>query len=195
MKMMENSIQRAVDVLRRDGLIVYPTETVYGLGGDAFSDIAIDRVYEAKSRLRGKPISIAVSDMEMLACVAYVDDAAEQFINRFLPGPVTVILRAKQCLPAELTGGTGMIGIRWPDHEIALAIVRELDAPITATSANISGDISPRTISEVNVRHDYFVDGGELPGTPSTVVDLQAKEIVRPGSELDEIVDFLLKMD
>ncbi len=92
---MENSIQRAVDVLRRDGLIVYPTETVYGLGGDAFSDIAIDRVYEAKSRLRGKPISIAVSDMEMLACVAYVDDAAEQFINRFLPGPVTVHTQGK----------------------------------------------------------------------------------------------------
>ncbi|MDO8842689.1 L-threonylcarbamoyladenylate synthase [Methanocalculus sp.] len=192
---MDEIIQRAVAVLRRDGLIVYPTETVYGLGGDAFSDIAIERVYEAKNRLRGKPISIAISDFEMLACVAYVDEAAENFITRFLPGPVTAILKAKRCVPSELTGGTGMIGIRWPDHEIALSIIRELDAPITSTSANISGDASPRTLSEVNVRHDLFVDGGELPGTPSTVVDLTKKEIIRPGSQLDEIVDFLMKMD
>lgn len=192
---MDDIIQRAVAVLQRDGLIVYPTETVYGLGGDAFSDIAIGRVYEAKDRLRGKPISIAVSDIEMLACVAYLDEAAERFINRFLPGPVTVVLKAKSCVSAELTGGTGMIGIRWPDHEIALSIIRELDAPITSTSANISGDIAPRTLSEVNVRYDLFVDGGLLPGTPSTVVDLTKKEIIRPGAELDEIIDFLIKMD
>ncbi|RQD81250.1 MAG: threonylcarbamoyl-AMP synthase [Methanocalculus sp. MSAO_Arc2] len=192
---MDDIIQRAVAVLQRDGLIVYPTETVYGLGGDAFSDIAIGRVYEAKDRLRGKPISIAVSDIEMLACVAYLDEAAERFINRFLPGPVTVVLKAKSCVSAELTGGTGMIGIRWPDHEIALAIIRELDAPITSTSANISGDVAPRTLSEVNVRYDLFVDGGLLPGTPSTVVDLTKKEIIRPGAELDEIINFLIKMD
>jgi len=192
---VDDIIQRAVAVLQRDGLIVYPTETVYGLGGDAFSDIAIGRVYEAKDRLRGKPISIAVSDIEMLACVAYLDEAAERFINRFLPGPVTVVLKAKSCVSAELTGGTGMIGIRWPDHEIALAIIRELDAPITSTSANISGDVAPRTLSEVNVRYDLFVDGGLLPGTPSTVVDLTKKEIIRPGAELDEIINFLIKMD
>ena len=191
---MDDIIQRAVSVLRRDGIIVYPTDTIYGLGGDAFSDIAIERVYEAKSRLRGKPVSIAVSDFEMLACVAYIDERAMGFINRFLPGPVTVILKAKGCVPDELTGGTGLIGIRWPDHEIALAIIRELDAPITATSANISGEISPRRVSEVNVRNDLIVDGGELPGTPSTVVDLTTKEIIRPGSQLDEIVDYLIRM-
>jgi len=191
---MDDIIQRAVSVLRRDGIIVYPTDTIYGLGGDAFSDIAIERVYEAKNRLRGKPISIAVSDIEMLACVAYIDKKEMGFINRFLPGPVTVILEAKGCVPEELTGGTGMIGIRWPDHKIALSIIKELDAPITATSANISGEISPRRISEVNVRNDLVVDGGELPGTPSTVVDLHSKEIIRPGSQLDEIVDYLIRM-
>ncbi len=195
MKEMDDIIQQAVSILQHDGLIVYPTETVYGLGGDAFSDSAIERVYEAKNRLRGKPISIAVSDIEMLACVAHLNPAAEAFINRFLPGPVTVILKAKSCVPTELTGGTGMIGIRWPDHTIALSIISELDAPITATSANISGDISPRTRNDVNVRHELFVDGGELPGTPSTVVDLASKEIVRPGSQLDEIVRFLIDMD
>ncbi|MBR1368011.1 translation factor Sua5 [Methanocalculus chunghsingensis] len=191
---MDDIIQRAVSVLRRDGIIVYPTDTIYGLGGDAFSDIAIERVYEAKNRLRGKPISIAISDIEMLACVAYIDKKEMGFINRFLPGPVTVILEAKKCVPDELTGGTGKIGIRWPDHKIALTIIRELDAPITATSANISGEISPRRISEVNVRNDLVVDGGELPGTPSTVVDLHSKEIIRPGSQLDEIVDYLIRM-
>jgi len=184
-------IDMAVRVLSRDGLVVYPTETVYGLGADALSADAVMRVYEAKNRPVGKPISVAVSDMEMLAAVAVVDDAARAFIERFLPGPVTVLLPAKSCLPEVLTGGTGLIGIRWPDHEIALAIISRLDTPITSTSANISDDIAPTRPEEVSVPHDYLVDGGELPGTPSTVVDLTARRILRKGAEWEAVKAFL----
>ena len=184
-------IDMAVRVLSRDGLVVYPTETVYGLGADALSEDAVMRVYEAKNRPVSKPISVAVSDMEMLDAVAVVDDAARAFIERFLPGPVTVVIPAKSCLPEILTGGTGLIGVRWPDHEIALAIISRLDTPITSTSANISDDIPPTRPEEVSVPHDYLVDGGELPGTPSTVVDLTARRILRKGAEWEAVEAFL----
>jgi len=184
-------IDMAVKVLSRDGLVVYPTETVYGLGADALSEDAVMRVYEAKNRPVGKPISVAVSDMDMLAAIAVVDEAARAFIERFLPGPVTVILPAKSCLPAILTGGTGLIGIRWPANEVAIAIIERLDAPITATSANISDDIPPVRPEEVSVPNDYVVDGGELPGTPSTVVDLTTRRILRKGVEWEAVEAFL----
>ncbi|MCE5339148.1 MAG: L-threonylcarbamoyladenylate synthase [Methanoculleus sp.] len=184
-------IDMAVRVLQRDGLIVYPTETVYGLGADALSEDAVMRVYEAKNRPLSQPISVAVSDMDMLGAIAVVDDAARAFIERFLPGPVTVALPAKSCLPAILTGGTGLIGIRWPDNEIALAIIARFDSPITATSANISGEAPPTRPGEVYVPNDYLVDGGELPGTPSTVVDLTARCILRKGAEWETVEAFL----
>ena len=184
-------IDMAVRVLSHDGLIVYPTETVYGLGADALSEDAVMRVYEAKNRPVGKPISVAVSDMNMLDAVAVVDDLSRAFIEQFLPGPVTVLLPAKSCLPAVLTGGTGLIGIRWPDHEIALAIISRFDAPITSTSANISDDIPPTRPEEVSVPHDYLVDGGDLPGTPSTVVDLSTRRILRRGAEWEAVEAFL----
>ncbi|WP_332450577.1 L-threonylcarbamoyladenylate synthase [Methanoculleus sp.] len=184
-------IDMAVKVLSRDGLVVYPTETVYGLGADALSEDAVMRVYEAKNRPVSKPISVAVSDMDMLAAIAVVDEAARAFIERFLPGPVTVILPAKSCLPDILTGGTGLIGIRWPANEVAIAIIERLDAPITATSANISDDIPPVRPEEVSVPNDYVVDGGELPGTPSTVVDLTTRRILRKGVEWEAVQAFL----
>lgn len=181
----------AVRVLRRDGLIVYPTETVYGLGADALSEDAVLKVYEAKNRPLSNPISIAVSDMDMLDAVAVVDDTARAFIERFLPGPVTVVLPAKSCLPEILTGGTGLIGIRWPDHEVALAIIARFDSPITATSANVSGEKPPSRPGDVHVPHDYLVDDGKLPGTPSTVVDLTTRRILRRGAEWEAVEAFL----
>jgi L-threonylcarbamoyladenylate synthase len=184
-------VERAVQVLRRDGIIVYPTDTVYGLGGDAFSDDAILRVYEAKMRPLGKPISVAVSDTEMLCAIAAADDFALGFIERFLPGPVTVILESRSCVPDILTGGIGRVGIRHPAHDLALAIIRGLDAPITATSANISGEKDPSTPAEVRVPHDLLVNGGNLSGIPSTVVDLVERRILRRGALAEEVEAYL----
>lgn len=188
---MNKDIDEAVKVLKRDGIIVYPTETVYGLGCDAFSDEAIQRLYEVKNRPLSKPVSIAVSDIGMLHAVARVGEWEERFIERFLPGPVTVILHAKKCIPPVLTGGTDLIGIRMPDNEIAIEIIDRFGSPITSTSANLSGDISPVDKSQVNVLYDFMIDSGKLPGTPSTVVDLVNKKIIRPGAMLEEVAAFI----
>jgi L-threonylcarbamoyladenylate synthase len=184
-------VERAVQVLRRDGIIVYPTDTVYGLGGDAFSDDAVLRVYEAKMRPLGKPISVAVSDTDMLCAIAAVDDFSLDFIGRFLPGPVTVILESRSCIPDILTGGTGRIGVRIPAHDLALEIIRGLDSPITATSANISGEKDPASPEEVHVPYDLLVDGGTLSGLPSTVVDLVERRILRRGALAEEVDIYL----
>ena len=183
-------IEKAVHILRTDGIVIYPTETVYGLGGDAFSDDAIMRVYEAKQRPLSKPMSIAVSDLDMLSAVAYTGKREMEFIERFLPGPVTVILRARSCLPPVLTGGTGMIGIRYPAHPVAIDLISRLDSPITATSANLSGARDPVTPGECHVPHDLLIDGGLLPGTPSAVVDLMEGRVLREGVLSKEICSF-----
>lgn len=184
-------IAQAVAILRRDGLIVYPTETVYGLGADALSEHAVYKVYEAKCRPLSKPISIAVCDLDMLHSVAIVTPQAEALIDRFLPGPVTLILKAKSILPSILSGGTGMIGIRIPANDIALDIIRSFDAPITATSANISDEKEPVTREEVHVPHDLFIQGTILSGVPSTVVDIGRHLILRRGNLHLEIERFL----
>ena len=174
-----------------DGLVVYPTYTLYGLGGDALSDEAILKVFEAKGREYHKPISIAVSDPDMIGAVAYVDEMAEEFIDEFLPGPVTVILPARRIISTRLTAGTGKIGIRYPDHDIALELISRYDTPITATSANLSGGPDPVSIDLCNVPHDYAINAGPLSGTPSTVVDLEFREIVRVGSDIESVAAFL----
>jgi L-threonylcarbamoyladenylate synthase len=187
-------IEQAVAVLRRDGLVVYPTDTVYGLGADALSEEAVLRVFEAKGRPLGQPISVAVSDREMMSCIAQVSPEAEALIERFLPGPMTIVLPAKSVLPPLLMAGTGRIGVRIPDHEIALSLIRAFDSPITATSANQSGGKDPRSEDEVDVPHDLLLSGGTLPGVPSTVVDAEHRVILRPGTQAGEIQAFLSGM-
>ncbi|WAC04619.1 MAG: L-threonylcarbamoyladenylate synthase [Methanoregula sp.] len=187
-------IERAVSVLMHDGTVVYPTETVYGLGADALSENAIMRVYEAKKRPLGQPVSIAVSDFDMLCAVARVDASMQEFIQAFLPGPVTVVLEAKHILPEILTGGTGLIGVRIPSHDLALRLIERFDSPITATSANLHGAKDPATPDECTVPRDILIDGGRLPGTPSTVVDLVNRMILRKGVQAEQIEQFLTKI-
>ena len=187
-------LEKAVSVLMHDGIIVYPTETVYGLGADAFSDEAILKVYEAKKRPLAMPVSIAVSDFDMLFAVARVDPGVESFLNTFLPGPVTAILPARKTVPAILTGGTGLIGIRMPAHDLTLRLIAKFDAPITATSANLHGAKDPVTPAECTVPYEFLIDGGRLPGTPSTVVDLTEKQILRAGADIDRVAKFLLTL-
>ena len=186
-----DSIERATAVLMHDGIVIYPTETVYGLGADALSENAILKVYEAKRRPLGQPISIAVSDFDMLAAVAHVDRSMQKFIEAFLPGPVTVVLRAKHAIPAILTGGTGLIGVRIPSHDLAMRLIERFDSPITATSANLHGAKDPATPDECTVPRDFLIDGGRLQGTPSTVVDLVNRTILRRGVRAEQ-VEYLL---
>jgi len=188
-------IDKAVKALMTDGIVVYPTETIYGLGADAFSEDAILKVYEAKNRSLAMPISIAVSDFEMMAAVTQIGSREEEFINMFLPGPVTVVLKARSFLPAMLTVGTGLIGVRYPAHPVAIDLISRFDSPITATSANQSGAKDPVTPGECHVPYDILIDGGILPGTPSTVVDLVNRCIIREGAFFGEVRDYLSIME
>ncbi len=184
-------IEEAVRIIQHDGLVIYPTDTIYGLGADAFSDEAILKVYEAKRRPVSEPISVAVCDVEMAYGIARIDATASSFMERFFPGPVTMVVKARNCLPEILSGGTGLIGIRFPAHSLALQLIEALDSPITATSANLHGARDPASPDECHVRHDLLLDGGRLPGTASTVVDLVHGTIIRPGTLIEDVGVFL----
>ena len=179
----------------RDGeVVVYPTETVYGLAADALSPAAVKRVFAVKGRDHDKPISLAIPDVE--AATEYTSPTAreEEFMRAFLPGPVTVLVEARERVPDVLTAGEDRVGVRVPDHPTALALLREV-APLTATSANVSGEPSARQASDVDaaVREASatVIDGGELPGTESTVVDVAEGVIHRRGARADEIAAWL----
>jgi L-threonylcarbamoyladenylate synthase len=187
-------IDRAARAIREGGLVVYPTETVYGLGADALSGTAIERVFTVKGRSYTKPLSMAVPDVETATKHTTLTARERAFIETFLPGPVTVLVEADPEIPDELIAGGDRVGIRIPDHDLALSLLREL-SPITATSANRSGNPSVRRVADLDPAVceavDYIVDGGELSGTESTVVDVEAGEIHRRGALTEEIETWL----
>jgi L-threonylcarbamoyladenylate synthase len=182
-------VARAAESVRSGGVIAYPTETVYGIGALAGDMAAIRKVFRLKKRPESLPLSIAVSDMDMLRAVAFVEH--EDFIRRFLPGPVTVILKKKETLPDVLTAGSDRVGIRYPDHPLALDLISRT-GPIVSTSANLHGQPDPVTADEVTVDVDYLLDGGRCRyAGPSTIVDLSMHKIVREGVMYEEVRKYL----
>jgi len=189
----DDDLTGAVAALRRGDLVVYPTETVYGLAADALDPEAVERVFEAKGRPREKPVSMALPEAAVAADYARVSDRERAFCERFLPGPVTVLLERTDRVPDVLVGGRDRVGVRVPDHELSRELARRV-GPITATSANRSGNPSTRRASELDdaVRERAVVlDGGETPGTESTVVDVAAGEVVRRGALVDDVEAWL----
>jgi len=187
-------LDRATDALDAGDLVVYPTETVYGLGANALDANAVERVFEAKGRDRDKPISLAVPDAE--AALEYTAPTARErrFMHEFLPGPVTVLVDRKEMVPDILTAGSDRVGVRVPDHELALDLL-EAFYPITATSANVSGTGSVRDLDElgeqVRAAAAVLLDGGTTPGGGSTVVDVEAGEIIRRGAMAEDVEAWL----
>ena len=187
-------LERAASAIRAGELVVYPTETVYGLGANALDPGAVSRVFDVKRRSRKKPLSIAVPDVE--TALEYVEptDRELAFMHAFLPGPVTVIVERRPIVPPIVTGGRDRIGVRIPDHELAHALL-ELAAPITATSANVSGAPSVRRITDLDphVRESVatVLDGGETDGTASTVVDVASGRLHRRGANADDVEAWL----
>jgi len=183
-------LDRAADAITAGELVVYPTETVYGLAADALDADAVERVFEVKGRDRSKPVSLAVPSVD--AATEYTDPTERElaFIQEFLPGPVTVLVDRKTMVPDVLTAGSDRVGVRVPDHDLSLELAARA-GPITSTSANVSGEPSAREIDEIgqSVREAVAVtlDGGRTPGTESTVVDVAAGEIVREGAQADAI--------
>ena len=186
-------LTEAVAAIRRGDLVVYPTETLYGLGADALDPEAIDRVFEAKDRPRSRPISMALPDVAVAADFTRPSDREWAFCERFLPGPVTVLLERTDRVPDALVAGRDRVGVRVPDHDVARDLARRT-GPITSTSANRSGRPSVRKIADLDPEireRAVVIDGGETAGTESTVVDVSSGEVVRRGALADEIEAWL----
>lgn len=174
--------------LRRGEVIVYPTETLYGLGANALDIAAVERVLDLKGREPNHPISVVVSDQEMLRSLVDIPPHAQKLIDKFWPGPLTLVLPARDALPAPLLNTRGGLAVRISSQPIATRLVQELRRPITATSANPSGQQPARTVQQAQVyfagRVKVFVDGGVLHSrTGSTVVEIAGEEmrIIREG--------------
>ena len=191
---LASDLDEAADAIRGGDLVVYPTETVYGLGADALDAGAVVRVFEAKRRSRDDPLSLAVPDVDAAREFVRADDRVRAFMDAFLPGPVTVVCAKADVVPDVLTGGHDRVGVRVPDHDVAKALLDRV-APITATSANVSGRPSVTRVvdldDEIVAAAAAIVDGGETPGGGSTVVDPQRSVIHRPGPLVDEIEAWL----
>lgn len=174
--------------------VVYPTETVYGLGADATDSAAVERVYALKDRPRDKPLSVAVPDVGHVATVARPSPRATRFMDAFLPGPVTVVIERRPSLADALTAGGERVGIRVPDHSLARSLL-ERTPPLTATSANRSGEPSARRVTDIHpsVRAGVAVvlDGGQTPGGGSTVVDVDREIVHRRGAFADAVEAWL----
>ena len=182
------SLTEAVHTLAQGGAVVYPTETLYGLGVDASNTAALQRLVALKGRELGKPILVLIGDVTMLAQLAAdVPLAARRLMRRFWPGPLTIVLRARSGVSPVLTGGSGTIGVRLSSHRTARTLPLRLGRPITAPSANPCGEAPPRCVEEARRYFggavDCYVDGGVLQGVPSTVVDARGVvQILRHGA-------------
>jgi len=189
---MLKKIEEAAKIIKAGGLVIYPTDTIYGLAADPYNHIAILKVFDAKSRQEGKPLSVAVSSFDQMDELVFTNTLTVKLTKAFLPGPLTIILKKKVRLPEKLTGGSDKLGVRIPNHPVALKLA-ELTGPITATSANIAGNSNPRTANEakeqIGDKIDFVLDAGESPiGEPSTVIDLSEEKIViiRQGAISEE---------
>jgi L-threonylcarbamoyladenylate synthase len=183
------SLLAAIKALRRGEAIVFPTETFYGLGADALNAVAVERIVSLKGRNPDSPIAVIIADRQMLPqIVSTVPAAARKLIERFWPGPLTLILPAKEGLSAPLLNRDGKIGVRVSSHPLATQLTRELGRPLTATSANPSGEEPARTIRQARTYFGdhlgVFLDGGMLAGkSGSTVVEVMENrlKIIREG--------------
>ena len=185
------ALVRAAAVLREGGLVAFPTETFYGLGAAARDPAAVRRVFQVKGRDEGKPLLVLVDSVAMVERVAVdVTARARELMTRHWPGALTLVLRARPELPADLTAGTGTIGVRLSPHPVARRLVRALGEPVTAPSANRAGAPPPVTADEVmrvfeGGAIDLVLDGGPTAGgPPSTVVDVttDVPRILRAGA-------------
>lgn len=193
-------IEKAAQIIQNGGIVVFPTETVYGIGGNAFNENAINKIYNIKERTYKKPISVLVNNVKMIESVACdISDEEYTIINKFMPGPLTLILKKKENIPNILTSNTDTIGVRIPANELTLKLIEETGVPIATSSANISGDKSNTEIDEIiknfGDKVDYYIDGGRTSiGIASTVVQIVNRKpiILREGSiSIEEIEETL----
>ncbi len=186
---VEEDVRFAADAVRRGGLVAFPTETVYGLGGNALDSTVVDKIYEAKGRPSDNPLILHVARWEdVVPLVSVMPEGARRLAEAFWPGPLTIVLRKGDAVPKKVTGGRDTVAVRVPNHPVALDLIRLAGVPVAAPSANTSGRPSPTTAGHVKEdldgRIDVIVDGGAVGiGIESTIIDMSEDEptILRPG--------------
>ncbi|MFC2154137.1 L-threonylcarbamoyladenylate synthase [Candidatus Altiarchaeota archaeon] len=185
---LEKSVlEETVEVLDNRGVILYPTDTVYGLGCDITSKEAVARIFSLKKRDSDTPLSIAVSDVEMMKAYVQLGSREENYVRERVPGPYTFILQKKETVFGFVTSELPTVGIRVPECSPLLSLLQLYDKPIITTSANISGEKPPASLEDVGDemknKVDLILDGGQCrTGNPSTIIDLtkEGRDVIRP---------------
>lgn len=188
-KMDQKVIEEAGSILKRGGLVAFPTETVYGLGGNALDEQAAEKIYAAKGRPSDNPLIVHIAEFGALEQIAAeIPKEAKKLADAFWPGPLTMIFRKTDKVPKGTTGGLDTVAVRMPDHPVALALIRAAGGYVAAPSANLSGRPSPTCAAHVQEdldgRIEMILDGGDVGiGLESTIVDLSegTPTILRPG--------------
>ncbi len=194
----------AAEVVQAGGVIVYPTDTIYGIGSNAWNPVAVTRVQEIKKRTESKPILIIVESIEAAYGVTdEVTDLAREMMRTFWPGPLTLVMKASTHLPQALTLDRGTIGVRMPSSKTCLRLLALCGCPLTSTSANISGEKTPETAADIERALgpgiDLFLEGGLLPpSAPSTVLDVTGARprLIREGAlSYDQLITVTSHID
>jgi L-threonylcarbamoyladenylate synthase len=194
-----DAINKGAEIIKKGGVVAFPTETVYGLGADALNKEAVKKIFEAKGRPQDNPLIIHVADHDLSAYAAEIPEKAQELMNEFWPGPLTIILKKTDRIPMETSAGLHTVGIRMPSNETARLLIKASGCPIAAPSANISGKPSPtnflRCVEDLDGRVDMIIgDGSSIVGLESTIVDYSVfpPRLLRPGYIT---YDDLLKID
>lgn len=184
----KSAIDACAKIIKNGGLVAFPTETVYGLGADATDKTAAKKIYSAKGRPSDNPLIIHVACPEDAERYAYTCDLYYKLADAFMPGPLTVILKKREIIPNEVTGGLDSVAVRCPSHAVARELIAAADVAIAAPSANLSGSPSPtcaeHVIADMSGRIDAIIDGGECDiGLESTIVKIDGDKVImlRPG--------------
>lgn len=184
----EELLERAARMIRGGGLVAFPTETVYGLGANAFDPCAVMGIFSAKGRPSDNPLIVHVNDMDSAARLGRVDERTRALMEAFWPGPLTLVIEADAGVPAEVTGGLGTVAVRMPDHKVALGLIRCSGVPVAAPSANRSGRPSPTSaaavLEDLDGKIGMILDAGPTAvGVESTVIDVTGRLplLLRPG--------------
>ena len=196
----ETVIEKAADIIKNGGLVAFPTETVYGLGANALDADASKKIYEAKGRPSDNPLIAHIASLDTLdEIVEDVSDVAKKLIDKFWPGPMTLIFNKKPNVPDSTTGGLDTLAVRFPSNKIAMELIKSSGVPIAAPSANTSGKPSPtkgeHVIEDLDGKVDMILDGGEVGlGLESTIIDVTGKPtILRPGFITQEMLEEVIE--
>lgn len=196
----ENAIRKAGNIIKEGGLVAFPTETVYGLGANALDADASKKIFEAKGRPSDNPLIAHIASLDMIyELVEDVSDVAKELIEKFWPGPMTLIFKKKDIVPTSTTGGLDTLAVRFPSDKIAQALIKASGVPIAAPSANTSGKPSPtkgtHVVEDMDGKIDMIIDGGEVGiGLESTIIDVTGKPtMLRPGFITQEMLEEVIE--